>query len=97
MFKQVGYNFYIFRRPVNRNVPDVRFMCQSSSIEFLSSQGFDFNKLFKEGISYLNINEEQKYRQNLQDSEKLRANSSNAPQDIIPISNEDKPFIDKIV
>lgn len=28
-------------------------MCQSSSIAFLSQFGFDFNKLFKQGIGYM--------------------------------------------
>ena len=29
----------------------MNFLCQSSSIHFLSSVGFDFNKLFREGAS----------------------------------------------
>ena len=29
------------------------YTCQSSSMEFLASQGFDFNKVFKEGMSVL--------------------------------------------
>lgn len=27
------------------------FLSQSSSIEFLASQGFDFNKVFRDGVS----------------------------------------------
>jgi poly(A)-specific ribonuclease len=30
-----------------------RFLCQTSSLDFLIGQGFDFNKLFRDGISYL--------------------------------------------
>lgn len=44
-----AFNFYVFPRTVGRNGNDVKFLCQSSSIHFLSNNGFDFNKLFKEG------------------------------------------------
>lgn len=41
---------------------DKRFICQSSSIDFLCKSGFDFNKLFYEGIPYLNVGEENEIR-----------------------------------
>jgi len=44
-----AYNFYIFPTPHVRSAPDPWFLCQTSSMDFLASQGFDFNKLFKEG------------------------------------------------
>ncbi|XP_053392664.1 poly(A)-specific ribonuclease PARN-like isoform X3 [Mercenaria mercenaria] len=47
------FNFYIFPRPFSRAAPDVRFSCQSSSLDFLMSQGFDFNKWIRDGIPYL--------------------------------------------
>ncbi|KAL4240976.1 hypothetical protein ACF0H5_001758 [Mactra antiquata] len=47
------FNFYVFPRPFSRAAPDVRFTCQSSSLDFLMSQGFDFNKWISEGVSYL--------------------------------------------
>lgn len=53
------FNFYIFPRQYTRQAPDRRFLCQSSSIDFLIHQGFDFNKLFKEGISYLTPSQEE--------------------------------------
>ena len=67
------FNFYIFPKVWNRQCPDVRFLCQSSSIDFLTEHGFDFNKLFREGISYLRPYDEQKLREhflarNTQDS-----------------------------
>ena len=46
------YNFYIF--PSTKSIPgspDPKFLSQASSIGFLVAQGFDFNKLFKEGIN----------------------------------------------
>jgi len=104
VFKQQGYNFYIFPRPVNRLVPDHRFLCQASSIDFLITQGFDFNKLFKEGIPYLNIIEEDKYRETLADRQKTRANQlqhSFSPQNDkstnIFMSVEEKSFVDDVL
>ena len=45
-----AYNFFLF--PRGRPGPDKIFLCQSSSLDFLSSQGFDFNKLIREGRFY---------------------------------------------
>ena len=49
-----SYNFYTF--PSNNfslpGHPDASFLCQTSSISFLASHGFDFNKLFQEGRSF---------------------------------------------
>lgn len=42
------YNFYLFPRG-GRPAPERVFSCQSSSLDFLAAQGFDFNKLIKEG------------------------------------------------
>jgi poly(A)-specific ribonuclease len=49
----------VFSRPGKiGEMVDKRFICQSSAIEFLSKNGFDFNKLFYEGIPYLTVEEE---------------------------------------
>ena len=48
-FTNKAFNFYVWPRPYSRTAPDTRFMCQTSSIDFLTQQDFDFNKLFKEG------------------------------------------------
>lgn len=42
-----SYNFYVF--PRGRPGPERIFLSQSSSLDFLASQGFDFNKLIREG------------------------------------------------
>lgn len=73
LFIAKPFNFYIFPKVWNRQCPDVRFLCQSSSIDFLTEHNFDFNKLFYEGISYLRPHDEQKLRdhfisRNTQDS-----------------------------
>lgn len=49
-----AYNFYLY--PRGRPGPDKMFLCQSSSLDFLASQGFDFNKLIREGECYYLIN-----------------------------------------
>ncbi|KAK7112946.1 poly(A)-specific ribonuclease PARN-like [Littorina saxatilis] len=59
------FNFYVFPRPYTRQAPDKRFLCQSSSIDFLVQQGFDFNKLFREGIPFLMPTEEDVMRESL--------------------------------
>ncbi|XP_014664597.1 PREDICTED: poly(A)-specific ribonuclease PARN-like isoform X2 [Priapulus caudatus] len=62
-----AYNFYIFPTPLNRQASDVRFLCQASSLDFLARQSFDFNKVFYEGIPYLNPAEEQSLSDALQE------------------------------
>ena len=56
------FNFYIFPKPYNRQMPDSRFLCQSSSLNFLAEQGFDFNKWISEGIAFLVPADENKLR-----------------------------------
>lgn len=99
LFKQSSYNFYIFRRPLNRNIPDQRFLCQASSIDFLISQGFDFNKLFREGISYLNLEEETKYMENLEEkrSERIESSTPNTKQDKIAIPPSEQPLVNDAI
>ncbi|KAI2668883.1 Poly(A)-specific ribonuclease PARN [Labeo rohita] len=58
-----AFNFYIFPKPFSRTSPDIKFICQSSSIDFLVSQGFDFNKVFRSGIPYLTQEEESQLRE----------------------------------
>lgn len=48
-----AYNFYLF--PRGRPGSERMFLCSSSSLEFLSAQGFDFNKVIKEGLEIIFI------------------------------------------
>lgn len=57
------FNFFTFPRPYNRQMPDIKFLCQSSSLEFLANQGFDFNKWVCHGIPFLLPVNEDKLRQ----------------------------------
>ncbi|XP_072749603.1 poly(A)-specific ribonuclease PARN isoform X2 [Anoplolepis gracilipes] len=92
-YSQRSYNFYVFSKPMNRLAPDCRFMCQTSSIAFLANQDFDFNKLFKYGIPYLRANEEERLTKRLEEKQKIREEYS---QDLILISDNDKPQIEEI-
>ncbi|XP_044015716.1 poly(A)-specific ribonuclease PARN-like isoform X1 [Aphidius gifuensis] len=91
-YKHQSYNFYVFPRGNNRSAPDCRFMCQTSSIMFLSNQGFDFNKLFSSGIPYLTSSDEEKMIKRLDDKRRIRDDGL----EIIPVSDDDKPQIDEI-
>ncbi|XP_075686239.1 poly(A)-specific ribonuclease PARN isoform X1 [Rhinoderma darwinii] len=103
-----SFNFYIFPRPFNRNSPDKKFVCQSSSIDFLANQGFDFNKVFRYGIPYLNQEEERQLRDQ-QEDKRYHTNgasttcymyiSPDAPRaPVVPVIPDDQQdFIDKVV
>lgn len=62
-FDASSYTFHLFPRPFPKL--DARFMFQSTSIEFLCNYDFDFNKLFYEGISFLNEEDEKKLLKHL--------------------------------
>uniref|UniRef100_A0A8C0B8J4 Poly(A)-specific ribonuclease PARN n=1 Tax=Buteo japonicus TaxID=224669 RepID=A0A8C0B8J4_9AVES len=99
-----SFNFYIFPKPFNRSSPDVKFVCQSSSIDFLANQGFDFNKVFRNGIPYLNQEEERQLREQY-DEKRSQANgagslsyvSPNAAKCPVTIPEDQKKFIEKVV
>ncbi|GAB6021420.1 Poly(A)-specific ribonuclease pnldc1 [Chamberlinius hualienensis] len=94
------FNIYVFPKPGLKNGPDLRFMCQSSSIDFLVSQGFDFNKLFRDGISYLNPNDEIKLKEQLGQKHNTNSSRFGSPQTdseqcLVPIPEEHKEFIEE--
>ncbi|RMC17766.1 hypothetical protein DUI87_05431 [Hirundo rustica rustica] len=99
-----SFNFYIFPKPFNRNSPDVKFVCQSSSIDFLANQGFDFNKVFRNGIPYLNQEEERQLREQY-DERRSQANgagslsytSPNSTKCPVTIPEDQKKFVEKVV
>lgn len=85
-----AYNFYLF--PRGRPGPERMFLCQSSSLDFLSAQGFDFNKLIRDGIPYMTEPTETRLREMLTERQKLYANETN----IIPVPEENKQQIEDI-
>lgn len=64
--KATPFNFYIFPQHAEGMTEDVRLLMQCSSIAFLSSQGFDFNKTFGHGISYMDDAASKKAYENLE-------------------------------
>ena len=74
-FTNRAFNFYVWPRPFSRSAPDPRFGCQTSSIDFLVSQNFDFNKLFRDGISYLRPSDENRIRDRIKDNQQNRKNN----------------------
>ncbi|XP_018342732.1 PREDICTED: poly(A)-specific ribonuclease PARN-like isoform X1 [Trachymyrmex septentrionalis] len=90
-YSQRSYNFYVFPKPINRQITDTRFMCQSSSLIFLANKDFDFNKLFKHGIPYLTASDEEKLIKRLEEKRKVKEENY-----IIPITDNDKPQIEEI-
>ncbi|XP_074647270.1 poly(A)-specific ribonuclease PARN-like isoform X2 [Tubulanus polymorphus] len=106
-----AFNFFVFPRPFSRQAPDQRFQCQSSSIDFLSSQGFDFNKVFHEGIPYLTKEAEELLRNGLEQKHQLNMDLYASPAFTTPsgdgdstaakspaiIPDEQKEFVDSIL
>uniref|UniRef100_A0A8C9X0T1 Poly(A)-specific ribonuclease PARN n=1 Tax=Sander lucioperca TaxID=283035 RepID=A0A8C9X0T1_SANLU len=99
-----SFNFYVFPKPFNRTSPDLKFICQSSSIDFLASQGFDFNKVFCHGIPYLNQEEEAQLREQTEERRNQHANGVGTPSYISPSSKgpahvpeEHKDYINRVM
>ncbi|KAH0506204.1 Poly(A)-specific ribonuclease PARN, partial [Microtus ochrogaster] len=92
-----SFNFYVFPKPFSRSSPDVKFVCQSSSIDFLASQGFDFNKVFCSGIPYLNQEEERQLREQF-DEKRSQANGAGTMAKCpVTVPEDQKKFIDQVV
>mmetsp|Transcript_762 Transcript_762/g.2370 ORF Transcript_762/g.2370 Transcript_762/m.2370 type:complete len:585 (+) Transcript_762:49-1803(+) len=57
------FNFYVFPRSSYSN--DKRFVCQATSLEFLTKYQFNFNKVFYEGVPYLSRAQEDRVRRHM--------------------------------
>ncbi|KXJ67919.1 hypothetical protein RP20_CCG007690 [Aedes albopictus] len=100
---QVSYkcfNFYCY--PKGR-VPV--FACQGESMRFLADNGFDFNKLFREGLSYCGEVDEERLRTELKDRQDQRAatleakeeeNGNNDSLNMVPVPPEEEKLIGDI-
>jgi len=98
-YEAVPFSFYIFPRPYKKFGNDVVFTSQSSSLNFLAEHGFDFNKLFHKGVSFMGAHEEKIARANIQREieqmvEKEKQNSVTLPNEGEEPS-ESKVFIPK--
>lgn len=92
-----SYNFYVCPKSWRTN-----FLCQASSIAFLAENGFDFTKLFCEGVPYCNEQEEKILRERLQEKQKARQEARNITEvantsfNHIPVPDEEKEAITRI-
>uniref|UniRef100_A0A182SUM6 Uncharacterized protein n=1 Tax=Anopheles maculatus TaxID=74869 RepID=A0A182SUM6_9DIPT len=68
------------------------FSCQGESMRFLADNGFDFNRLFREGLSYANEIDEQRYRADLRERQVSRAATILAAAE--EESNDEEPKAD---
>ncbi|KAK7801392.1 hypothetical protein U0070_001179 [Myodes glareolus] len=85
-----SFNFYVFPKPFSRSSPDVKFVCQSSSIDFLASQGFDFNKVF--------CSEEERQLREQFDEKRSQANGAGTMAKCpVAVPEDQKKFIDQVV
>uniref|UniRef100_T1IEU5 Uncharacterized protein n=1 Tax=Rhodnius prolixus TaxID=13249 RepID=T1IEU5_RHOPR len=92
------YNFYLFPRQLNRQARDRRFLCQASSLTFLTEHGFDFNKLFREGISYLTQSDEDNLKEVFAEKQKWKeANASTTNCAKIPVPSKLQSTVDQAV
>ncbi|KAF9198745.1 hypothetical protein BGZ49_000338 [Haplosporangium sp. Z 27] len=88
------FNFPCFPSSVDEAKAGERFFkCQSSSLEFLMKNGFDFNKWIRDGIPYLTRPEEDNYI--IRKTEKEAAVSS--AQTNIPIDDRNRSFMTSTV
>ena len=71
------FNFYICPRSFASI--DEAFVCQASSLEFLSRYKFDFNKFIYKGIPYLNQSQEDQLKEDLRNGVILNVEERNIP------------------
>lgn len=76
------WNFYVFPRPYGQL--DERFLCQASSLQFLSEHGFDFNKFIGDGIPYISLSRTKNLKKRLdkriENMNKVNKNLSLSPE-----------------
>ena len=82
-FMASTFNFFICPRSFAS--VDETFVCQASSLEFLSRYNFDFSKFINQGIPYLNQEKEEQLKNDLKNGVILSVQERN-----IPMQDEDK-------
>ena len=86
-YETSAYNIFLFPRSQNcKYSKDGPFSCLNSSIEFLCEQNFDFNKVFKKGISFMSKDCEESVRDRL---EKTLEDRKKPKSTLYPSNNKD--------
>uniref|UniRef100_A0A0K8TML4 Poly(A)-specific ribonuclease PARN n=1 Tax=Tabanus bromius TaxID=304241 RepID=A0A0K8TML4_TABBR len=90
-----SYNFYVFPRLWKQS-----FKCQGSSMTFLAENGFDFVKLFRDGIPYCNQQQERELRERLEEKQKARGHILNCSEkdtsNHVPVPEDEKETLANI-
>ncbi|KAK3931125.1 Poly(A)-specific ribonuclease PARN [Frankliniella fusca] len=87
-FTYQAYNFYIFPFSKLKGFPNCIFQCQNSSISFLSSCGFDFNKAFGEGIPFLTQPEEDKLKTSIEERQQKMGRENTKESSDVPVPED---------
>ena len=92
-FTYKSYNFYVYPQ-----AKDQLFKCSGSSMSFLSEHKFDFNKLFKSGISCCDKSTAVQLKQQLEEKQKYRANflGADGPTSQVPVPVEEVENLQEI-
>uniref|UniRef100_A0A131YKQ0 Poly(A)-specific ribonuclease n=1 Tax=Rhipicephalus appendiculatus TaxID=34631 RepID=A0A131YKQ0_RHIAP len=102
-YKYKAFNFYVCPKQTVKGAPDRMFRCQASSLQFLSQHGFDFNKLFSHGVSYLRTDEAAQLSQALSErhAQQLKevGSPNNGPSKIskVEVPKDTQQFIDDVL
>jgi hypothetical protein len=65
-------NFYIFPYADEQNFYNKKYLFDISSINFLASNNFDFNKTFYDGIQYLSLYESEELKKSVELNQKIQ-------------------------
>lgn len=102
-YEYKAFNIYTFPKQTIRGAPDRVFQCQASSLHFLSRNGFDFNKLFSQGVTYLKPVEAEQLREVLDEKHALEikelgsSNHNASKMAKVDIPNDMKGFIKDVL
>ncbi|KAF9566880.1 hypothetical protein EC968_003543 [Mortierella alpina] len=96
-FEARPFNFPCFPSSVDEAKAGERFFqCQSTSLEFLMNNGFDFNKWIRHGIPYLTHPEEEAYIIRKTEKEAHNANASDTSNNI-PVDDRNREYIESTI
>ncbi|KAJ6643112.1 Poly(A)-specific ribonuclease PARN, partial [Pseudolycoriella hygida] len=93
-FTYRSYNFFVFPQ-----LKKQRFECQGDSMAFLGGNNFDFNKLFREGLSYCDEDEAKRLRDNFEKKVKLIENNDykkNGDEQDVAVPLEERELVDRL-
>lgn len=90
-FRYETFNFYVCPRSRKQT-----FRCQGESMAFLASHNFDFNKLFRDGISFCDMPEANEMRQQLSERTPANVQSTYAGEQMLIVPKEEQELMQNI-